>query len=839
MNTFDLTPDPKVLIALTHTPMQPLDALCELIDNAIDSFQVAELQGNPVKGALVAVELPKPTAVQKEEGSLVLRDNGPGLTLDMAEKALRAGFSGNNPYDSLGLFGMGFNISTGKLGRVTRFLTARKSDREAIQVAIDLDEINKAKSYKVPVQSVPKPEGFVQGTLVEVRSWWPEGNPNNGFVKKLIQYGLPKVREEIGRRYSTILRERKIQIFINNEAVLPFEHCVWGDNRSVMRRGIGAVPAVIRFNEVVGTQKRCTSCSSSVESSRSTCQICGSSSMRTIEERIRGWIGIQRFDDPTEFGIDIIRNGRSIRIGEKTAFFEFTDEFKKVIKDYPIDSPYGRFVGEVHLNHVPVDFLKQDFQRSSPEWQRAMSFLRGDSSLQPSQPGADRNTSPLFKLYQGYRRVRSVGKADMYMGYWDDAEGAAKRISRDVEHEYLKKFRERLPGFYDDAEWWKLVEKADRKPLEELVECPSCGAQNLKGHDVCQACDHILKGKVCLVPECGRELPVTAASCPHCWASQVPSVQKEWRCEVCLTSNSPSLTACKKCGNAQGALHPLSREHLLKGADRSDSLSFPGCSIQLADGSYSPSIDVITYIVSSPILPPGKTAGLPLMAIKTPDCIEMFVDLTHVAFKYFGIKTEYLVAQEVALYIFDSNRRLSQYTGVHTLTNIAWQIVQARWTDALNDSPQNIRQDIAAFLEDLRQELPVLLSEDAEDIFDDLSSNDQKSLAENMLGQGKDLNQLGDMKKNGEFLKYVDYKLVPDLFKKYTENFFDNKYWSVSFSGSSGLASDVVEQIRKRTHLMYLNCLQDAVAFMDWQSPEPTICARARAALTFLKQRLA
>lgn len=24
---FDLTPDPKVLIALTHTPMQPLDAL--------------------------------------------------------------------------------------------------------------------------------------------------------------------------------------------------------------------------------------------------------------------------------------------------------------------------------------------------------------------------------------------------------------------------------------------------------------------------------------------------------------------------------------------------------------------------------------------------------------------------------------------------------------------------------------------------------------------------------------------------------------------------------------------------------------------------------------------
>ena len=47
MTEFDLTPDPKVLIALTHTPLQPLDALCELIDNAIDSFNAAKLQGLP------------------------------------------------------------------------------------------------------------------------------------------------------------------------------------------------------------------------------------------------------------------------------------------------------------------------------------------------------------------------------------------------------------------------------------------------------------------------------------------------------------------------------------------------------------------------------------------------------------------------------------------------------------------------------------------------------------------------------------------------------------------------------------------------------------------------
>src|SRR5205823_4083548 len=122
----------------------------------------------------------------------------------------------------------------------------------------------------------------------------------------------------------------------------------------------------------------------------------------------------------TDFGIDLIRNGRAIRISEQGAFFEHTDEFKKTVKDYPIDSQYGRIVGEIHLDHVPVDFLKEDFQRSSEEWRRAMDFLRGTYSLQPQYwPGTEKNTSFVSKLFQGYRRVRNVGTRDMYMGYWD------------------------------------------------------------------------------------------------------------------------------------------------------------------------------------------------------------------------------------------------------------------------------------------------------------------------------------------------------------------------------------------------------------------------------------
>ena len=92
----NLTPDPKVLIALTHTDIKPLDALCELIDNAIDSFSAARLQGVSISNPCIRIDLPSIKEVMNGEGIVRISDNGPGLTMDSTEKALRAGFSGNN-----------------------------------------------------------------------------------------------------------------------------------------------------------------------------------------------------------------------------------------------------------------------------------------------------------------------------------------------------------------------------------------------------------------------------------------------------------------------------------------------------------------------------------------------------------------------------------------------------------------------------------------------------------------------------------------------------------------------------------------------------------------------
>src|SRR3954471_9620294 len=142
--TFNLTPDPKVLIALTRTPLKPLDALCELIDNALDGFRLAEAQDQKVDHPYITIDIPGPAEIDNGTGVLRVRDNGPGMAPEVAEKALRAGYSNNNPFDSLGLFGMGFNISTGKLGRRTLFKTVRATDAEQLDVRIDLEEIQRS-----------------------------------------------------------------------------------------------------------------------------------------------------------------------------------------------------------------------------------------------------------------------------------------------------------------------------------------------------------------------------------------------------------------------------------------------------------------------------------------------------------------------------------------------------------------------------------------------------------------------------------------------------------------------------------------------------------------------
>lgn len=832
----NLTPDTKVLIALTHTDIKPLDALCELIDNAIDSFSTAKLQGINIINPCVRIDLPSQKDISNNTGVVRVSDNGPGLTMESAEKALRAGFSGNNPYDTLGLFGMGFNISTGKIGSVTHFYSAREESDKALDVTIDLNKINASKDYDVVAYYVDKGQ-LSHGTIIEVSNWWPNGNDNRGFIKNLVNYGAKKIREQLGRRYASILRDGEIKIVVNEGECEPFEHCIWDDTRYVEKSKHGRIPAVFRFNTVLHTQKKCANCTTSLESFQTECPACGCKETRTIEERIRGWVGIQRFDDLSEFGIDLIRNGRAIRISEKAAFFDFTDEFQKVIHDYPIDSNYGRIVGEVHINHVPVDFMKQDFQRSSPEWHRAMAFLRGESSLQPTQPGADKNESPIFKLFQGYRKVKSAGKADMYMGVWDPVKEEPRRISRDVEKEFYDRFKKKEPGYYDDAEWWKKVEEADRKPVKEMPLCPECGCQNLEEAEVCFACGAVLKGKKCI--ECGELIPISAKSCPRCGKSQEPEIVKPWICNICGNKNDPTFDNCICCGAKRGEENHLTFEYLAAHSNKNDALSLDDCSIELANGETSNPIKIAVYETEEPIKSNVGTKSLPIFTDKTDlSTLSIFIYPNHRMFKQCKMSMEQMIAEEAAEFVYMTNRSINVKDGTHTIPFITWQIIEKYWADKLEGNTTDLLSAVESVFQTIRERLVLSNNSDLANYFDLLNSDHQKELANEMINAGDDLSKLSEYKADGRYIKYVPKAFLVNLFNIKPEYFFDGKVWDETYE-VDGLADEMTTFMQERTKALYKGCLDDILYYVRYKSPTEAIVRKTMIAVELLRQKVA
>ena len=182
---------------------------------------------------------------------------------------------------------------------------------------------------------------------------------------------------------------------------------------------------------------------------------------RGVPQKIRGWVGVQRYLDNAEFGIDFIRNGRKIEIGHKDLFLWSDGDTAEV--EYPIDDPRnrGRFVGEIHLDHCRVSYTKDRFERDDPSWSEMVRLVRGDGPLRPvmaKQRGYEGNQSPLYRLFQAFRRSSPQGKN----GLWS-------RVLVVKDNERAKQMADAFanddPEYVTDQRWWDLVEEQDKDIL--------------------------------------------------------------------------------------------------------------------------------------------------------------------------------------------------------------------------------------------------------------------------------------------------------------------------------------------------------------------------------------
>jgi len=168
---FDLQPDPRILPMLGEINLAPWRCLAELIDNSVDGFLSAAREQRLSADAEVHIALPTSDQAQAK---ITVRDTGPGMDPATLEKAVRAGWTSNDPINSLGMFGMGFNIATARLGTVTTVFTTRKDESEWYGVEIDFDKLMRQRTFRAPMLTRPKLDAKEQGTEVTITRLKPE-----------------------------------------------------------------------------------------------------------------------------------------------------------------------------------------------------------------------------------------------------------------------------------------------------------------------------------------------------------------------------------------------------------------------------------------------------------------------------------------------------------------------------------------------------------------------------------------------------------------------------------------------------------------------------------------
>ena len=453
--------------------------LAELVDNSIDAFLDMARGGNPTQNPEVVISIP---SMDAPSAKVVVQDNGPGMTVETLERAVRAGWSGSDPTANLGLFGMGFNIATARLGLVTTVWTTRAGDPEWVGLKIDFEALRTQRHFKTPRLTRPKSDPAHHGTEVAIESLKIE--QRQWFAKAANRSNL---KRELSRAYSAMLRTSGVPISfklqLNTQAVGGRQHCVWGNegspSRTVETARYGTVNAYQSFTTPLPDRLFCKKCWQWLPAGENACASCQSAADVVPRPRvIRGWLGLQRYLSKTEYGIDFLRHGRKIEIASRD-LFQWQDG-EAIEPEYPIDDPRqrGRIVGEIHLDHCRVTYTKDRFDRNDPAWEEMVRYVRGEGPLRPdkaNEQGFGPNDSPLFKLFQVFRRSSPKPKvAGCY----------AKLLiipDNDRAEEMGRRFHDGDGQYQTDAKWWDLVEEADRQLL--VGGGPGPGAPPAPGPD--------------------------------------------------------------------------------------------------------------------------------------------------------------------------------------------------------------------------------------------------------------------------------------------------------------------------------------------------------------------
>lgn len=452
MQTLDITPSPRILRTLGEIPFEAWQCIAELIDNSIDAFNSSGSLNDT--GKKIVVKWSK-DSVAANMRTLEVRDNACGMAITQLQNAVRAGYSSNDPVNNLGLFGMGFNIATARLGDHTEILTTRAGDDKWTGVKIDFEALTKCKRFDVPIITQEKDDIQEHGTIIKI-SRLKKG------IRDTLTHKANEIRRILSTIYSPLLRQSEIDILVSGNKLVPKEPCVWGEGRYVVYNN-NPVPAYREIDHSFGSsyfdveKNRYLSEDEIDELYDNIDQ--GTPKPDNIivrDKRVTGWIGIQRFADPNNFGIDLVRNGRKIRVQEK-CFFYYDNPWESTRElQYPVElgsTVGGRIIGELNVDFLLPTYQKNDFDRSDLSWLMLVEFLCGTGPFLPKARKllgfSEPITAPIALLANAYRRC-DPGTKCLF-------------IPRDVSKRFLAEFERGNEEFIKDDLWFQAAREADQK----------------------------------------------------------------------------------------------------------------------------------------------------------------------------------------------------------------------------------------------------------------------------------------------------------------------------------------------------------------------------------------
>ena len=253
-----------------------------------------------------------------EKRKITISDDGQGMNREELKDALIIAKETKKDGENLGQFGLGMKSACSNLGKSFTIITSKPNSKREFTACYDEDQWLGDESKNW--------SNFEIKEAVKKRNWYGTIIIISKLKIPLYPNQLSNFRKRFGIRYGPHLKNRQIRIKINSK------DC-----------------KVVKPDLKKGTMQKFTIALPS-------------------GNRMDGWIGLlEKRSIKGDFGIHLYRKGRLIK-----AFDKFG------IRHHP---SHAKIIGQVSLDHIPVNFHKTGFLEDSLEYTEAVDMFKKDPTV--------------------------------------------------------------------------------------------------------------------------------------------------------------------------------------------------------------------------------------------------------------------------------------------------------------------------------------------------------------------------------------------------------------------------------------------------------------------------